>query len=247
MMPHDETGFSLQRFSTLQELSEAHFWFAGRQALVRKVLDRHLDGPVARALDVGCGPGHWLATWRSYAHEVCGIDPFAHVAASRTLEPGIRLLHGHASALPVGDQSTDLLVALDVLEHIDDLAALRDMHRALKPGGVLLVTVPAFAWLWSYRDADAGHLRRYSRATLCAALAQSGFEVAHLQYYQGLLFPAVMASRFLGRRTSRLRDTEDRPAPWLNRVLRAVNLLEVQSGLRLPFGSSLLTLARKPV
>jgi SAM-dependent methyltransferase len=244
-MSNADTGFSLQRFSTLAGISESHFWFAGRQALIRRVLDRHITRRVAKALDVGCGPGIWLPSWRRYAQDVCGIDPHAGSVDPVTLSEGTTMITGLASHLPVKDGAADIILALDVLEHVDDHAALREMHRALCPGGYVLITVPAFPWLWSYRDDDAGHLRRYTRRTLLAAIGDAGLELRHVQYYNSLLFPAVVLSRFLGRRSAAMRDAEDHPPAWANRIMRRINLFEANSGIRFPFGSTLLALAQK--
>lgn len=242
----EEIGFSPRRFSALMEISATHFWFAGRQALIRRILDRRIPGKVERLLDVGCGPGVWLPSWCRYARDVCGIDPFAAKVKPEALADGTRLVTGVASQLPVADGQTDLILALDVLEHVDDRPALQEMKRALRPGGQVLITVPACPWVWSHRDDDAGHLRRYTSRALREVIEQAGFEIGHLQYYQSLLFPLTVLSRVLGRQSSRLRDAEDHPPEWLNRTLRRINLFEVEAGLRLPFGSSLIAVARKP-
>ena len=246
-MTYEDNGFSLRRFSALTEISETHFWFAGRQALIQRILDRYVPEKVENALDIGCGPGRWLSSWLRYAKDVCGIDPFAENVTPNSLVESTRIISGVASELPVEDASADLVLALDVLEHIEDMPALREMHRALRPDGYVMITVPAFPWLWSFRDEDAGHLRRYTRQSLLAAIETAGFQARHVQYYQSLLFPVVILSRLLGRRASTVRDTEDRPPEWLNRILRRVNLFEVNAGLRLPFGSSLLALVQKEV
>ncbi len=158
--------------------------------------------------------------------------------------PGITLLSGTTSALPVLDAQADLVIILDVLEHVDDRAALAEIKRVLCLGGYVLATVSAMPWLWSYRDDDAGHLRRYTRTSLLNLFREAGFDVRKLQFFQSLLFPLVAASRLFGRRSARARDQEDIPPGWLNTALRAVNMFEVRIGLRLPFGSSLVLLAQ---
>ena len=98
-------------------------------------------------------------------------------------------MQAEAEYLPLSDASLSGMLMLDVLEHVDDVLLLRDAHRALRPGGWVVATVPAMPWLWSYRDVGAGHKRRYTRATFSAAMLQAGFRVRSLTYYQCLLFP----------------------------------------------------------
>lgn len=238
-------GFSKVRFDALSNFSENHFWFAGRQALVARILDAELTDKRMLALDLGCGPGMWLPSWLRYAHTVIGIDPFADGVDQGQFEEGIELVEGTISALPVLDGQADLVIVLDVLEHVDDRTALAEIKRALCTGGHVVATVPAMPWLWSYRDDDAGHLRRYTRASLLELFQDAGLQVHKMQYYQSLLFPLVAVSRLLGRRSAKARDREDMPPKRLNAFLRGVNMLEVNSGLRLPFGSSLVLLAKK--
>ena len=211
---------------------------------MRRVLHTALPDRVAQAVDVGCGPASWLQTWRTFADNVVGVDPFADAIAQQSLPEGTRVVRGTADKLPFDTDSVDLALALDVLEHIDDASALVEIRRILRRDGLVLVTVPAIPWLWSTRDDDAGHLRRYTKSSLHSALETAGFDVLDSRYYMSLLFPLVAASRVLGRNTPTLRDKEDQPPRLANAVFRAITLFEVRTGLRLPFGSSLLALAR---
>jgi SAM-dependent methyltransferase len=152
--------------------------------------------------------------------------------------------------LPFADGAFDLVTALDVIEHIDDdVAALGELRRVLRPGGRLLVAVPAFTFLWGRQDEVSHHRRRYTRATLARALAQAGFAVVRESYFNTLLFPPIAAVR-LGRRLlrrpgRRQSDFELGPAR-LNGLLGAVFGAEAALVARtdLPFGVSLLALAR---
>ena len=126
--------------------------------------------------------------------------------------------------------------------------ALAECTRILRSGGMLFLTVPAIPWLWSFRDEDAGHMRRYTRRSLVSCVSNAGFRVEYLRYYQFLLLPLIILSRFLGRTGKATRDLEDAPHPAVNAVLRAVVEIEVkliELGVRLPIGSSLLMVARK--
>lgn len=241
----DAIGFSEARFSALSEFSKDHFWFAGRQRLATQHLRKAVQTPADLLIDIGCGPGTWLETWRAYAHEVCGIEPHAANLEAASFAPGIRIVPGVADALPFENGTVDLAIAMDVLEHVDDAKALAEVVRVLKPGGLLLASVPAYPWLWSFRDEDAGHLRRYTKKTVDLLLDDAGLRLRQLQFYQSLLFPLVVVSRIFGRRSATMRDREDNPPKCVNTILRRINLFEVNSGLRLKFGSSILILAEK--
>jgi len=244
-MLQERAGFSAERFSKLKDLTHNHFWFAGRQRLVAKTLDRFLSRKVQITVDVGCGPGTWLESWLGYSKTVLGIEPFSPDVNTSALPEGCEMVAGLTSELPVPSEHAGLAVLLDVLEHVDDLSALKEVERVLMPNGFAIITVPAYPWLWSFRDDDAGHLRRYTRRSLTAVIDETDLRIKHIQYYQGLLLPLVILSRLFGKKASQVRDAEDTPPTWLNKVLRAINLFEVNSNLRLPFGSSLVLLVQK--
>jgi SAM-dependent methyltransferase len=188
---------------------------------------------------VGCGTGSFLPVLAARADRVVGIDPLAkETEATR---------RATAERLPFPDATFGLAVCLDVLEHVDDEAALTELARVVRPGGLLIVTVPAFSWLWSARDDAAAHRRRYGRAQLTQVLEAAGFDVAEIAYYQFFLFPLVVASRWAARRRPDVLEHEHFPAPFLNRALTFVNTLEVRFGSRVkwPFGSTLAVAARR--
>ncbi len=188
-----------------------------------------------------------LAELVSLGHTVVGIDalPEALEAAGRAA-PEARLLLADASHLPLETGRYDGILLLDVVEHTDDRAALAEAFRVLRPGGWAAVTVPAMPCLWSYRDADAGHLRRYTRRGLGRTLREAGFSVERLAYYQFFLFPLVAIARFAGRRHPHARDREEQPSRVLNGALTRINLLEARlsTAFRWPFGSSLVAVCR---
>lgn len=240
-------GFDGARLARIRELESWHFWFVGRRALVRGLLARHLGPAPQRLLDVGCGTGHLARELLAAGHRVAAVDLLPEaLAAARADAPGVGLLRADAGRLPLAAGGFDAVTALDVLEHVDDAAALAELRRVVRPGGLLVLTVPAAPWLWSHRDEAAGHRRRYTRKRLEAALARAGFAPLELGAYQCALFPAVAASRLLGRRGPRLRDAEERPPALVNAALAWLNRGEAALGPgRLPFGSSLAAACRR--
>ncbi|CUH88200.1 putative S-adenosylmethionine-dependent methyltransferase/MSMEI_2290 [Phaeobacter sp. CECT 5382] len=233
----------------MQQIAPVHFWFEGRRRLVDLILSRDLEEKADVAVDLGCGAGESLSGWKKHAWQVIGIDGHADLIAADFEDPTVSVMTADVADLPLADESADLVLALDVLEHVPDRQALQEACRILSPGGTLLVAVPAYQWLWSYRDEDAGHLRRYSKRGLRQLIESAGLTVERIRWYQCLLFPMVIVARLLGRRGPRVRDLEDNPPRLFNRLLLGINLFEVRLaslGIGMPFGSSILVTARKP-
>lgn len=240
-------GFDGARLAKIRELEDWHFWFVGRRELVRGLLARHLDPAPQRLLDVGCGTGNLAGELLAAGHRVTALDRLPEaLGAARAGARTVGLLRADAGRLPLRSGAFDAVTMIDVLEHVDDAAALAELGRVVRPGGLLVLTVPAAPWLWSHRDRAAGHLRRYTRSRLAAVLASAGFAPLELGAYQCALFPVVAASRLLGRRGPRLRDAEERPPALLNAALAWINRREAALGPgRLPFGSSLAAACRR--
>jgi SAM-dependent methyltransferase len=241
-------AFSENRLARIAELEDWHFWFAGRQAMLRRLWRRHVRGR-CRVLDVGCGTGHTMRKLSDLGHWVVGMD--ARPEGLRELRrtwPKANVIQALAPHLPIADQTFDVVLMLDVLEHTDDDALLEQVRRVLRPRGWLILCVPALPWLWSYRDEAAGHLRRYARAQLRRLLAGAGFEALDMRFYQCWLMPVAVITRLLGRRSPGWRDKEEQPRPLLNRCLAAANRLEARLSDRIawPIGTSLVAACQKP-
>jgi SAM-dependent methyltransferase len=224
-----------------------HWWFRGRLAVLRAVLPGVLPARPGRLLELGCGSGNMLEMLNEFGEAVgMEADPVL-VAAARAAG-----LDARCGTLPddllVPAGWADVVLLLDVLEHLDDEAgALATARRALAPDGALVVTVPAYAWLWSGHDVALGHRRRYTAGRLRAAVADAGFRVARVTYFSTLLFPALalmrMAKRLRGDASHDLRPA----GRTLSVVLERCFALErhLVPRVRLPFGSSLLLVARR--
>ena len=244
-------GFDPERLAAIARMEPEHFWFAGRRALIESMVAPVLEEGEP-LLDVGCGTGSLVTRFASGGRRMIGLDqrPEGLSAARARLgengTSGAEFVLGDALSLPFESGTFAGAFALDMLEHVDDERALRELVRVVRPNGWVFVTVPALPLLWSQRDELAGHLRRYTRASLTRALETAGLRLEAVRAYQFTLLPLIALSRLFGRRTTTTRELEDTPSPFVNRALRAVNLAEVRSGIRWPLGSSLAALARKP-
>ncbi len=246
--PSSTTRFGADRLARIAAMEGRHFWFLGRQAIIDQMWSKHLSG-CRDVLDIGCGTGHmsqWLAT---RGHRVVSLDMRPEgLLALRAARPDACPVQAEAPHLPFAADSFDVVALLDVLEHVDDRALLRRAAGLLRPAGWLILTVPALPVLWSYRDRAAGHRRRYMCADLRRLIAEENYLLREVRYYQCLLLPIVLASRFLGRRGPTLRDLEERPLPVLNAILASINRFEARLSdyIVWPWGSSLVAVCQKP-
>jgi SAM-dependent methyltransferase len=234
------------------EVDEHHWWYRGRRRVIRAELDRLPLPAHARVLDAGCGSGRTLQELVDYG-AVSGIELNTDAAAlARDRELGeVRV--GRLEELPWEDATFDLITCLDVIEHVpDDVAALAQLWRVCRPGGWLLVTVPAYQALWSRHDEANHHYRRYSRSMLRDAARAGGFQVERLTSFNSLLLAPAAAVRLAQRRRDApngyTNDLELGPV-WLNDVLERPLALEASwlaRGRTLPVGLSLLAVLRRP-
>jgi SAM-dependent methyltransferase len=235
-------------FETMLALDERHWWYHGRRRVLDAVLEC-VDLPhAARVLDAGCGSGRTLNELARLgeAHGM-ELNP-AGVAAARAR--GHNVLEGRVEAIPFDDASFDLVTCLDVIEHTDDVAALRELRRVTRPGGRLVVTVPAHPGLWSRHDEVNGHRRRYTREMLRQAAGVAGWAVERLTGFNVIyLAPAALVR--LARREERARSNGGSELELTPRALDpALELpfrLEaalVRRGVNLPTGLSLLGVLR---
>ncbi|MEN8182824.1 MAG: methyltransferase domain-containing protein [Myxococcota bacterium] len=237
-------------FELLDRIEDGHWWFVGKRSILRAILSR--EAPPRRLLDLGCGTGGVLRDW-SEECSCYGTD--ASPAGLRVCaRKGMRnLVRSDLRAAPFAPHSFDAVLALDVIEHLDeDVAFLRSARRLCQPGGRIVVAVPAFQALWSAHDETFQHRRRYTSRQLEAVLSQAGFEPERTTYAHCLVFPIAAAWRILSSRTS-LRRFAPRHDFWpiprlLNDALVRVYRLEawLLGRLRLPFGVSAVCVARAP-
>ena len=241
-------------YRTLARVEDQHWWYLGMRATALSLLLGF--GDPGELLDAGCGTGGWLqALARARgAHRPAVALVLYRYALEWAGRRGIgQRCQATVTALPLASECFDSVSSLDVVYHQavgSDLAALREFYRVLRPGGRLLIQVPAYDWLRSRHDDEVGTRERYSAAVLKDRLQLAGFAVERLTYANGLLLGAAVLWRLTERFTPAgpARDLSIPPAP-INRLAVAVLDLErrwIAAGHRLPFGLSVIATARRP-
>jgi SAM-dependent methyltransferase len=233
------------------EAEETQWWYAGQREVAAALLEPWARGRSGlRLLDAGCGTGFNLVALGRLGAAV-GID-LSPEAIRFCRERGVRAVRGSVLQLPFAAEAFDVVTSFDVIYHdwvADDRAAVSEMARVLRPGGVLLVRVPALEALRGAHDAEVLTRRRYTRGELLALVESCGLAVVRATYCNSLLLPVLFARRTLDRLLGRQgSDVGFLPAP-LERVFRGVMGIEawcVRRGLSFPLGASVVALARKP-
>ena len=227
-----------------------HWWFVARRQIIEKILKSLHLNPKSDILEVGCGPGGNLEMLSKFGNLFAlESDTGAReVANSRKI---LQVAHGTLPGnIPFGKQRFDLIAMFDVLEHIDDDVAVLDaLYERLRPNGVLLLTVPAYMFLWSHHDVVNQHKRRYMRGQLTRLAKNRGYLVTYATYFNTLLFPVVLAVRLLEKLLNKNEGNDvGMPPKAANTLLRYIFGSErfLLPHIRLPFGVSILVVARKP-
>jgi len=225
------------------EKSRNNWWFAARKELVRSLIRSKIRG---RILDIGCGPGTSSPASGSFA-----IDNSFFMCRHAKKE-GMIVCAGDAQKPGFKKNSMDAVLLLDVIEHIDgDKNVIMQAYDILKPGGTAIVTVPAFDFLWGGEDELNEHKRRYSASGLRKLLESNGFEISKISYWNSILFlPTLIYKKMLNRQKSGKESHHLNIIPdFLNgallKLLRFENSL-INHGINLPFGVSIVAVARKP-
>ncbi len=242
--------FPTEKYPFLYDAEPRNFWFTSRNRLLRYVVRRFMGkNPSGDFLETGCGTGFVLAELARFP----GLRLFAseiHTGGlrfARQRVPQAELFQMDATRIPFTGRF-DAAGAFDVIEHIpDDRLALRELHRALKAGGWLFLTVPQHPFLWSHTDETSCHQRRYRRDELRAKVTEAGFEVRYTTSFVFLLLPLMFLARRFGKPGDERGELQVNPA--LNALFTACmrfDELLIRLGVRLPWGGSLLLAARKP-
>jgi SAM-dependent methyltransferase len=253
----EEIDYPSAGFDVSRQVEDASFWCRSRNRLIGSLVDRYVgkERPV-RLLELGCGIGGVLTELVNHPNlSLTGSEIYLHgLRYARTRLPAVEFIQVDATTMPFVSEF-DVIGAFDVLEHIDaDETAIARVHEALVPGGVFLVTVPQYPSMWSRLDELVHHKRRYTRNELTAKLSRAGFTMPYVGSFVSTLFPLMLAKRLLTRRPpAETAEGEEFRAevqfpPLLNaafdRVMR-IDEAAVRMGLSLPFGGTLVAVARK--
>jgi ubiquinone/menaquinone biosynthesis C-methylase UbiE len=242
---------------------ENHYWWhVGKRMIVHSLIEKYLPDEwrtqSLSSLDLGCGTGLNLEHLERYGRAV-GTD-YSEEALRFCRERGHTLLcKADAGALPFPDAQFHIATALDVIEHLDDdVVAFEELRRVLRPGGLLIVTVPAYAMLWTYWDDILGHRRRYTTRTMRDAAKRAGLRIRSVTYSNTLtMFPAVGVRmvKSLMHHSAKLMNVENEPETdfisvpdWANNTLIAYYKQEARmlTNGGLPFGLSVVCVAQRP-
>ena len=236
-------------FDRMAELDQEHWWYVGRRGILSDIINRYgQPSPHARILEIGCGTGHNLPMLAQFGSlDACELDEEARNLATQRLGRPV-----HKSRLPdlsaFEPASYDIIALLDVLEHVpDDESALQAIKQLLKPGGKLLLTVPANRWMWSGHDVAHHHFRRYSRSGLKRLVHGADFRIRLLSYFNTLLFPPIAAVRAANKLLKRVEADDTLPSADVNRLLQKIFSLEkgLVGRLPMPFGVSLVAVLER--
>jgi SAM-dependent methyltransferase len=253
----DFGDYPQEGFDVTASVEASSFWCRSRNRVLRRVIERFTDrSRRLHMLEIGCGIGGVVGELRRFPHlQLTASEIYLQgLRYARSRFPDVAFIQLDAMAIPF-EAEFDIVGAFDVLEHIqDDESVMRGVNRALRGGGLFLVTVPQYPWLWSALDEIVRHKRRYRRLELRQKLRRNGFDVLFMSSFVTLLFPAMAASRLISRtRTTSVDRREafasevvlpkaaNRVCDWVMRVDEAL----LGAGIPLPFGGSLLAVARK--
>lgn len=242
----------LGEYERMADVETRMWWYRNLHHNLLSVIETALGGPLAasldgrRVLDAGCGTGGVLARLEAAAPAAAffGIDISERAVAFSREKTHAEISLGSVDALPYPDENFDVIVSADVILHelVDQDRAIAEFRRCLKPGGLLVVNLPAYEWLRSYHDVNVGGARRYTKRSAISLFEQRGFETVRATHWNTVLFPLMVARRKLLPNTGDKSDVGLMPPPaeTLFHALTAVERLAIDSGYSLPFGGSVM-------
>ncbi len=249
--------FPEEYLNHLYKIEDEHFWYRSRNRVIKRLFKKYLGiSGAKKILEIGCGNGFILKGLMEFKnYTLSGADiHIQRLKHAKERLPELEFIQLDATQMPF-ENTYDAIGAFDVIEHIDDdIAVIKNVHRALKPEGLLLISVPQYQWMWSHMDDIDQHKRRYSRKELKNKLTQNGFEVIYLSSFVFTLFPLMAISRNFKKnkkfqeQTFEEKLSELKLSPVTNFILESlmqIDELLLKMNLSLPFGGSLITVARK--
>jgi SAM-dependent methyltransferase len=246
----DEVNLEKRVYDIETMVEAEHWWFAGRRQLFANEITRANIHQNSSVLDVGVGSGSNLRMLAEMEFpNVIGLDANPDAVQICRDKGFASVQQGSICNLPFSSESFDLVLATDVIEHVqDDVVALREIYRVLRPGGYVLITVPAFQSLWGLQDEVARHFRRYRLGTLVKRVIDAKLMIVRSYYFNYLLFAPIWSARQIIRLARVRLDSENQlNSPVINRILTAIFRLDIATAplLRPPFGVSAVVFAHK--
>ncbi|MBI2515744.1 MAG: class I SAM-dependent methyltransferase [Opitutae bacterium] len=238
-----------EEYRKMADVEDVMWYYRALHRHVGRALRHHLPS-AAEILDAGCGTGGLLRRLKHAepAWRLTGLDLSPQAAEFARQRAGVEVAEGSVLQLPFADGRFDAIVSCDVLCQVDDpVAALREFARCLKPGGVVVLTMPAYQWMFSYHDRQVSNLRRYTRGETLALLRAAGLAPRESTYWNMLTLPLAVLRRKVFPPRVPASDVLLYPAP-VEAIFNAMMLLEhgwLGAGLGLPCGSSLVAVGRK--
>ena len=229
----------------LADFEEGYWWHAGRRRILSDLVLRHCGTRAMQILDVGCGSGGTSKAFKAYGN-VVGVD-YSELALKHAKVSGVSVARSSMTAIPFRSGAFDLVTILDAIEHEkDDRQVLQEIRRLLRPGGTLVVTVPAFQFLWSRHDVAVSHVRRYSLGQIKRIVEEEGFTTLKSSYFVSFLFPLVAAYRMLSKGGEPKANMTKFPT-FVNAAFEKILDLEnmMIKKTKLPFGLSVVLVAKR--
>jgi len=231
------------------EVEGFHWWFVVRRKLLKFILSSINIPMNCLTLDVGCGAGSNLKALVSDGLYAIGLDRSIYALSLIRGKEAFPLLGGDLNNLPIRTNSIGLIIAMDILEHLDDDSrGINEFFRALSRRGLLILTVPAFHSLWGIQDVVTGHKRRYSKREIMDKLREGGFDILKSSYFNFFLFfPILFARRLIHILKLKIESENEINSPVINFFLKSIFSLEpyLLKHFSFPFGVSIFCIARK--
>ncbi len=226
-----------------------HWWFVVRRKLLKSLLSSLNLKKNCTVLDIGCGTGSNLRMVGASGFNVIGLDRSTYALSLTKKKLNFPLISGDLNRLPIRPKSVGIIVAMDIFEHLEnDLNGIHEIYQALKKEGILILTVPAFSFLWGVQDIITDHKRRYSKREILNKLRREGFEVKRASYFNFFLFFPVLLARWLIRFLKlRVKSENEINSPLINSILKVIFSMEpyILRYFSFPFGVSIFCIAEK--
>jgi len=236
----------IQRIS---EFEEDYWWFIGRKKIIQTIIKNELNtNESLKILDVGCGTGGTTSELKKLG-EVYGID-FSFSALQFSTKRGLQVLKGAVNKLPFLDDTFDMITMFDALEHIeDDFLVVKELSRIIKKTGMIVITVPAYQFLWSDHDVTVSHYRRYNSKSISDVVTKGGLSIFRMSYFITIPFVPIALFRLFSKLKTK-KPKSDLAVVRFPKIIDKIfrNILFFESKLLqkidLPFGLSIICVAK---